>query len=141
VSYSSVWKAGQFSGDCYWVRPEQVSKTPESGEYVAKGAFIVRGERNYFKDVPVRAAVGIRFDEAGCYVIGGPVASVKARAKYSLEIEPGELNQGDAAKKIYRYFLDHASQDDAKAIRQAASPDRVMVFMPPGETRIAQRAQ
>ncbi len=137
VSYSSVWKAGQFSGDCYWVRPEQVSKTPESGEYVGKGAFIVRGERNYFKDVPVRAAVGIRFDEAGCYVIGGPVAAVKARAKYSLEIEPGELNQGDAAKKIYRHFLEHASQDDAKAIRQTASPDRVMVFMPPGETRIA----
>ncbi|HUL62168.1 MAG TPA: ribosome rescue protein RqcH [Methanocella sp.] len=136
VSYSSVWKAGQFSGDCYWVRPEQVSKTPESGEYVAKGAFIVRGERNYVKDVPVRAAVGIRFDESGCYVIGGPVAAVKARAKYSLEIEPGELNQGDAAKKIYRHFLEHASPDDAKAIRQAASPDRVMVFMPPGETRI-----
>jgi predicted ribosome quality control (RQC) complex YloA/Tae2 family protein len=138
VSHSSVWKAGQFSGDCYWVRPEQVSKTPESGEYVAKGAFIVRGERNYFKDVPVCAAVGIRFDESGCCVIGGPVAAVKARAKYSLEIEPGELNQGDAAKKIYRHFLEHASQDDAKAIRQTASPDRVMVFMPPGETRIAQ---
>lgn len=138
VSYSSVWKAGQFSGDCYWVRPDQVSKTPESGEYVAKGAFIVRGERNYVKDVPVRAAIGIRLDEAGCYVIGGPVAAVKARAKYSIEIEPGELNQGDAAKKIYRHFLEHASQDDAKAIRQAASPDRIMVFMPPGETRLVQ---
>ncbi len=138
VSYSSVWKAGQFSGDCYWVRPEQVSKTPESGEYVAKGAFIVRGERNYVKDVPVRAAVGIRFDDSGCYVIGGPVEAVKARAKYIVVIEPGELNQGDAAKKIYRYFTEHASQDDSKVIRQAASPDRIMMFMPPGETRIAQ---
>lgn len=138
VSYSSVWKAGQFSGDCYWVKPEQVSKTPEPGEYVAKGAFIVRGERNYMTDVQVRAAVGIRFDESGCYVIGGPVNAVKARAKYSQIIEPGELNQGDAAKKIYRHFVEHASQDDSKAIRQAASPDRLMVFMPPGETRIMQ---
>jgi hypothetical protein len=111
------------------VRPEQVSKTPESGEYVAKGAFIVRGERNYFKDVPVRAAVGIRFDAAGCYVIGGPVAAVKARAKYSLEIEPGELNQGDAAKKIYRHFLEHASQDDSKAIRRPPRPTASW-FMP-----------
>lgn len=138
VSYSSVWKAGQFSGDCYWVRPEQVSKTPESGEYVGKGAFIVRGERNYINDVPVKAAMGIRFDDSGCYVIGGPVESVKARAKYYVIIEPGEFNQGDAAKKIYRHFLDHASAEDAKIIRQIASPDKVMMLMPPGETRIVQ---
>ncbi|WP_424358081.1 ribosome rescue protein RqcH [Methanocella sp. MCL-LM] len=137
VAYSSVWKAGQFSGDCYWVKPEQVSKTPEPGEYVAKGAFIVRGERNYVKDVQVRAAVGIRFDEQGCYVIGGPVESVKARAKYHVIIEPGDFNQGDAAKKIYRHLLDHSSEADSKAIRQAASPDKIMMFMPPGETRIS----
>jgi predicted ribosome quality control (RQC) complex YloA/Tae2 family protein len=136
VSYSSVWKAGQFSGDCYWVRPEQVSKTPEPGEYVAKGAFIIRGERNYVKNVDVKAAVGIRFDETGCYVIGGPVAAVKARAKYLVEVEPGEFNQGDIAKKVYRHFVEHASQDDSKAIRQAASPDKVAPFLPPGESRI-----
>lgn len=139
VAYSSVWKAGQFSGDCYWVKPEQVSKTPEPGEYVAKGAFIVRGERNYVKDVPVKAAVGIRFDETGCHVIGGPIESVKARAKYFVLIEPGEFNQGDAAKKIYHYLLDHAGAEDGKAIRQAVSPDKVMMFMPPGETRIVQQ--
>nr|WP_269848828.1 NFACT RNA binding domain-containing protein [Methanosarcina horonobensis] len=36
VSYSSLWKAGQFSGDCYWIKSEQVTKTPESGEYLKK---------------------------------------------------------------------------------------------------------
>jgi predicted ribosome quality control (RQC) complex YloA/Tae2 family protein len=138
VSYSSVWKSGQFSGDCYWVRPEQVSKTPEPGEYVAKGAFIIRGERNYVKNVEVRAAVGVMLDVTGCYIIGGPAAAVKARAKYSVAVEPGEFNQGDIAKKIYRYFLEHASEDDAKAIRQAASPDKVSPFLPPGESRLVQ---
>ncbi len=138
VAYSSVWKSGQSSGDCFWVRPEQVSKTPEPGEYVAKGAFIIRGERNYVKNVEARAAVGIRFDETGCYVIGGPVAAVKPRAKYSVVVEPGEFSQGDIAKKIYRYFLEHSGDDDSKAIRQAASPDRVAPFLPPGESRIAQ---
>ncbi|HTX44245.1 MAG TPA: ribosome rescue protein RqcH, partial [Methanocella sp.] len=136
VAYSSVWKSGQFSGDCYWVRPEQVSKTPESGEYVAKGAFIIRGERNYVKNVEVKAAVGARLDETGCYIIGGPVAAVKARARYSVAIEPGEFSQGDIAKKIYRYFLEHASEEDSKAIRQAASPDKVSPFLPPGESRL-----
>ncbi len=51
---------------------------------MGKGAFIIRGERNYVKNVEVKAAVGIRFDATGCYVIGGPVAAVKARAKYSV---------------------------------------------------------
>ncbi|KKG22551.1 ribosome rescue protein RqcH, partial [Methanosarcina sp. 2.H.T.1A.15] len=59
VSYSSLWKAGQFSGDCYWIKAEQVTKTPESGEYLKKGAFVIRGERNYFKDVPLGVAVGL----------------------------------------------------------------------------------
>ncbi len=136
VSYSSVWKAGQASGDCFWVRPGQVSKTPESGEYVGKGAFIIRGERNYVKNVEVKAAVGIRFDETGCYVVGGPVAATKARAKYSVSVEPGEFNQGDIAKKVYRYFVEHASGDDARAIRQAASPDKVAPFLPAGESRL-----
>ena len=136
VSYSSVWKAGQASGDCFWVRPEQVSKTPESGEYVGKGAFIIRGERNYVRNVEVKAAIGIRFDETGCYVVGGPVAATKARAKYSVLVEPGEFNQGDIAKKVYHYFLEHASGDDAKAIRQAASPDKVAPFLPAGESRL-----
>lgn len=138
VSYSSVWKAGQYTGDCYWVHPEQVSKTPEPGEYVSKGAFIIRGERNYVKDVHVRAAVGIRIDDTGCYIIGGPVNAVKVRAKYYVTIEPGEYNQGDIAKKIYRYFLDHASEADARAIRQVASPDKIAPFLPPGESRIVQ---
>ena len=39
VSYSSLWKAGHSSGDCYWVKAEQVTKTPESGEYVKKRGF------------------------------------------------------------------------------------------------------
>ena len=43
VSYSSLWKAGQFSGDCYWIKSEQVTKTPESGEYLKKGAFVIPG--------------------------------------------------------------------------------------------------
>ncbi len=42
VSYSSLWKAGQFSGDCYWIKSEQVTKTPpESGEYLKKGGHLL----------------------------------------------------------------------------------------------------
>ncbi|NIP37222.1 MAG: DUF814 domain-containing protein, partial [Thermoplasmata archaeon] len=57
--YSRAWSSGRASADAYWVLPEQVSKTPQSGEFVPKGAFIVRGRRNYVKDIPMRAAVGL----------------------------------------------------------------------------------
>jgi predicted ribosome quality control (RQC) complex YloA/Tae2 family protein len=26
ISYSSIWKSGQYTGDCYWVHPDQVSR-------------------------------------------------------------------------------------------------------------------
>ena len=46
--YSKAWS--QYSEvQSYWVLPEQVSKTPQSGEYVPKGGFIIRGKRNYCK--------------------------------------------------------------------------------------------
>ena len=51
VSYSSVWKDGKYAGDTYAVDHDQVSKTPESGEYLEKGGFAVRGDRTYFEDV------------------------------------------------------------------------------------------
>ncbi|MDD3985980.1 MAG: ribosome rescue protein RqcH, partial [Methanobacterium sp.] len=45
--FSSAWAKGLGSADVYWVHPEQVSKTPQTGEFVTKGAFIIRGSRNY----------------------------------------------------------------------------------------------
>ncbi|NIS30168.1 MAG: DUF814 domain-containing protein, partial [Actinobacteria bacterium] len=60
VSNSSVWKEGKYSGDAYAVDHDQVSKTPEPGEYLAKGSFAIRGERDYLEDVAVGAAVGIQ---------------------------------------------------------------------------------
>ena len=46
VCNSKSWK-NKILSNGYWVYPDQVSKTPESGEYVKTGSFIVRGKRNY----------------------------------------------------------------------------------------------
>ncbi|MCZ7356220.1 MAG: ribosome rescue protein RqcH [Candidatus Methanoperedens sp.] len=133
VSYSGIWKSGQASGDAYWVLPEQVSKTPESGEYVAKGAFVIRGKRNYFKDVILGASLGIIFNEEK-RLIGGPLSAVKKRAELIIEIEPGEFNQNDLSKKIYRMLYEKF--EDKKLIKTIASPDRIAMFLPPGGSRM-----
>ena len=133
ISYSSVWKDGQFAGDVYMVEPDQVSKTPESGEYLEKGAFAIRGDRTYFQDTPVGAAVGIAC-EPETRVVGGPAAAVEAHAETSVEVEPGRYAQGDVAKRIYREFRERFS--DTTFVRKVASPDEIAKFLPPGGSRI-----
>jgi len=129
VSYSNLWKESQYTGDCYWVHPDQVSKTPEHGEFVAKGAFIIRGKRNYTKNVSIGIAVGIT---DGLELIGGPVSAVKKRAGYVIEIVPGRFNQNDLAKKIYRTYSDAFGRQ----IKVVAPPDQIARFLPPGGSDI-----
>ncbi|WP_292461598.1 ribosome rescue protein RqcH [Methanolobus sp.] len=133
VSYSSVWKSGQFSGDCYWILPEQVSKTPESGEYVKKGAFIIRGERNYFRDVHVGMAVALELG-AETRVMGGPVSAIRQHGQHVIELVPGKFNQNDIAKKVYKMYVD--TLKEVNFVKQIASPDRIAMMLPPGESDI-----
>jgi len=129
VSYSSVWKEGRGAGDAYMVEPEQVSKTPESGEYLEKGGFAVRGDRTYFRDVPARVAVGIRC-EPDTRVIGGPPSAIEPDVATSIRLEPGMYAQNDAAKTCYREFRERFA--DESFVRKVASADRIQEFLPPG---------
>ncbi len=134
VSYSSIWKAGLGSGDCYMVKAEQVTKTPEHGEFLKKGAFVIRGERRYFRDTPLALAIGI----ADGMLIGGPISAIKPRADLSLEIEPGEYNADDLAKRIYRIFSDKI--DDRAYVKSIASIDQIVQFLPPGGSNIKENS-
>jgi len=130
VSYSSVWKAGLAAGDCYLVKGDQVTKTPEHGEFLKKGAFVIRGERRYLRDVKMGIAVGI----AEGMLIGGPVSAVKPKAEPVVEIEPGEFNADDLAKRIYRHFSE--KEVDRAYLKSIASIDQIIQFLPPGGSRI-----
>ena len=99
ASYSRAWN--QFGeASAYWVLPEQVSKTPESGEYVPKGAFIIRGKRNYIR-CKLEVAVGriaIGNEEK---LMGGPLTAVTARAvKGYAVLVPGVMKKSEIAKKL-----------------------------------------
>ena len=133
VSHSSLWKGKSASGDCYMVKGDQVSKTPETGEYVPKGSFIIRGERRYFEDVTLELAVGLEF-KPETRVIGGPISAVTANGSYICEIAPGKFNQNDLSKKVYRLYTDLIK--DQKFLKQIASPDLIAMVMPPGESDV-----
>ncbi|MFB6110915.1 MAG: ribosome rescue protein RqcH [Halobacteriaceae archaeon] len=134
VTYSSVWKEGKFAGDVYHVDAEQVSKTPESGEYLEKGGFAVRGDRRYHEDTPVGCAVGLAC-EPETRVLGGPPAAIEDRVEVGARLEPGQYAQGDVAKRLYRSLREAFT--DTSMVRSVASPDEIQKFMPPGTSRIA----
>ncbi|MFC6614028.1 ribosome rescue protein RqcH [Halopenitus salinus] len=135
VSYSSDWKDGRGAGDAYMVEPDQVSKTPESGEYLEKGGFAIRGDRTYFEDVPCRVAVGVQCEPV-TRVIGGPPAAIRDRVATSIELEPGMYAQNDAAMMVYREFKQRFG--DQSFVRKVASADLIQEFLPPGGSDIVE---
>ena len=46
LCFSNSWNQSK-TGKVFYVEGQQVSKTPQSGEYIAKGSFIIRGKRNF----------------------------------------------------------------------------------------------
>ena len=133
VSYSSDWKDGRGAGDAYMVEPDQVSKTPESGEYIEKGSFVIRGERTYFEDVPCRVAVGIQCEPV-TRAIGGPPSAITDRAETTVTLEPGMYAQNDAAMMVYRELKERFA--DQSFVRKVASADQLQEFLPPGGSEI-----
>lgn len=129
VSYSSVWKDGRFAGDAYEVTPDQVSKTPESGEYIEKGGFVIRGDRTYHRSVSAEVAVGIQCEPL-TRVIGGPSGTIREKAATTIQLRPGKYAQNDAAKRCYREFRSRFT--DESLVRKVASPDKIAEFLPGG---------
>jgi len=137
ASYSNAWKAGHFTADVYAARPDQVSKTAESGEYVARGAFIIRGERQYFRNVPLGVAIGLAMTPEVA-VIGGPAAAIRERAKVWVELRPGQFEPNDIAKKVVRALREKLPEEEWKGLKSALNTETVAAFIPPGGSDIVE---
>jgi len=108
VTFTKTWKAGIGADDIYYVKPEQVTKEAESGEYVPKGAFIVRGDRTYMRNVSVEAAIGPYEIDDDVYVpMAGPNEAVEKHCEEVLELRPGHDKKSDVAKEINRRFKEY----------------------------------
>ena len=107
ASFSSAWSKGFTSQDVYWVHPDQVSKTPEAGEFLPKGSFVIRGHRNYIRGARVKLAIGI-VDYEGKRIMAGPVEALEAHCENFVVLKPGFTKKEAIAKKI----LNKINEDD-----------------------------
>jgi len=125
LAWSKAWSAGLASGSAYWVLPEQVSKQAESGEYVARGAWVIRGKRNYVHGIPVRAAVGEIEHEGHRKVMAGPVETISGRSSRYVVIEPGDEAKESLARRLAAGF--------------GVPIEEVSRVLPPGKVRVVER--
>src|SRR5437773_2354232 len=102
--YSKAWPAGLSGGSAFWVLPEQVSKQAESGEFLPRGGFVVRGKRNYVHDIPVEMAVGEAEVEGVRKVMGGPVSALAARSTKYVVLRPGEMDRDRLVAHLAKAF-------------------------------------
>jgi predicted ribosome quality control (RQC) complex YloA/Tae2 family protein len=93
--YSRAWKLGHTSADVFYVKPDQVSKEAQAGEYMSKGSFMVRGKTTYLHP-KVQYAIGLLNEE----IIGGPITAIKNKTKNFVTVIPGREKKSAAAKKI-----------------------------------------
>jgi predicted ribosome quality control (RQC) complex YloA/Tae2 family protein len=131
ASYSGAWKSGHATADVYAARPDQVSKTPPSGEYLSTGGFAVRGERTWFRNVPLAVSIGLISGESP-RVIGGPPAAISKRAKHRVTLRPGIFEPNDIAKKAVRALREMIPEAERGGLRRALSTEAVAAFVPAG---------
>lgn len=115
VSFSSLWKDGYGGGDAYWVKPEQVTKEAPSGEYLKKGAFSIRGKRNYIKSAPIKLTIGITSDGK---IMCGPDIPLEKHTVKNVKIMPGKHKKESFAKRLSKML----ETEDIDGIVQALPP-------------------
>jgi len=102
LCWSRAWAGGGAHGTVYSVKPAQVSKTANTGEFVGKGAFIVRGQRTWFKDLDVRLGIGIVAVNGVPLLMGATPATIKNICKRYAILVPGLTKKEQLANQIYK---------------------------------------
>lgn len=95
ASYSKAWKLGIAAAEVFHVKPDQVSKEALSGEYIAKGAFMIYGKKNIMT-AKLEIAIGSKDGQ----IIGGPVDAIKSQTKKYVVVTQGKDKSSDIAKQI-----------------------------------------
>ncbi|WP_456374101.1 ribosome rescue protein RqcH [Methanocaldococcus sp.] len=128
VSHSRAWKLGYGAMDTYWVKPEQISKTTESGEYLKRGAFVIRGKKNYFRNTPLELGIGIiEYDNDLKITTAPPKTLQKSFIKWVL-LKPGNKEKGKLVKELKEIFKDYDIDDED-----------ILRVLPPGGCEIVKK--
>jgi predicted ribosome quality control (RQC) complex YloA/Tae2 family protein len=125
LAQSKAWTSGFSEGTAYWVLPDQVTKTPQAGEFVPRGAFIIRGKRNYEYHLAVELAVGEITHEGTRKIMCAPTEVVRAISGSYVIIRPGKDNRNRASASLAKQF--------------DVPEEEISRILPPGNIEVVER--
>ena len=102
LAWSRAWNGGGAHGTVYWVKPGQVSKSAETGEYVGKGAFVIRGQRTWYKDIDLRLGIGLVAINGIPLIMASPAQYIAEICSRYMIITPGIEKKENIANRIYK---------------------------------------
>ena len=120
--YSKAWKAGYASAPVFYVKPSQVSKHANTGEYIGKGSFMIRGEKTFLHP-PVELRMGV--DKNGRINVGTAL-SIRNVTKTNVKIVQGRQKPSQVAKELLKTF-------------KTVDSDEIIRLLPSGSVRIARK--
>lgn len=135
AAYSKAWSAGLGAADVYCIKPDQVSKKPPAGEYLAKGAFMIYGSKEWFRNVELRLAIGVKISGKSAEVLVGPYNSVKKQTDYFVTIRPGDKKSSELAKIIKMKILKKAKPEE-KSVVENILLDEFQRIIPSGKGEV-----
>jgi hypothetical protein len=101
LAWSRSWNAGGAHGTVFWVKPSQVSKQAETGESLGRGAFVVRGERTWYKDIDLKLGVGLVAINGIPLILASTVEQIRTLCSRHAIISPGRMKKETFANNIW----------------------------------------
>ena len=100
VCWSRAWGSGGAAATAFHARSSQVSKTTETGESLARGSFVVRGERSWHRDTPLEIAVGLAVVNGVPLPVSGVPKIISEMCERWARIVPGIEKKDSVANRI-----------------------------------------
>ena len=135
ATYSRAWKEGLAAIDVFWVKGSQVSKTPPSGEYLARGAFMIYGKRNYIKNVELKLTIGVKVYEESYKIIVGPEDLVSKQATCYATLVPNEIDPPQLARKLVNLWINKCKKEEHKLVMESIDINELIQRIP-GKSKI-----
>ena len=135
VCFSRAWREGLYGLNAYWVTSDQIKTAAPSGQFIAKGSFIVEGTRNFVQVTTLQLSVGLYQKGDSYSLMCGPPEPIKKNCIYYVTIEPSGLEMVEAAKKIKVEFQKFKEKEE---IVKAISIDDFIRVLPAGDSHIVE---